>query len=65
MWLSSIKVVLKKNENFKICVDFKNLNATTKKDPYPLSFIDEILNIVVGHDSYSFLDRYFGCHKYL
>jgi hypothetical protein len=49
-------VVPKKNGKFKICVDFRKLNATTKKDSYPLPFIDEVLNIVVGHDVYSFLN---------
>ncbi len=47
-WLSPIVVVPKKNNKLKICIDFKKLNATTKKDPYPLPFIDEVLNIVVG-----------------
>ncbi len=41
-WLSPIVVVLKKNGKFKICINFKKLNATIKKDPYPLSFIDEV-----------------------
>jgi hypothetical protein len=63
MWLSPIVAILKKNGKFRICVDFKNLNATTKKDPYPLSCINEVLNIVVGHDAYSFLDGYFGYHQ--
>jgi hypothetical protein len=40
------------------CVEFKKLNATTKIDPYPLSFNDKVLNIVIGHDVYSFLDGY-------
>jgi hypothetical protein len=35
-WLSPIVVVLKKNGNLRICVDFKKLNKATKKDPYPL-----------------------------
>jgi putative transposase len=38
-------VVSKKNGKFKICVNFRKLNATTMKDPYPLPFIDEYLNI--------------------
>jgi hypothetical protein len=63
MWLSPIVVVLNKNGKFGICVDFKNLSATTKKDPYPLFFINEVLNIVVGHDVYSFFDKYFGYHQ--
>lgn len=33
MWLSPIIVILKTNEKFKNCVDFKKLNTTTKKNP--------------------------------
>ncbi len=56
-------VVPKKNGKLEICVDFKKLNATTKKDPYPLPFIDKVLNILTWHDAYSFLDGYFGYHE--
>jgi hypothetical protein len=61
-WLSSIVVVPKKNGKFKICVDFKKLNATTKKYPYPFPFTNEILNIVARHHVYSFLDGYSRYH---
>jgi hypothetical protein len=46
--LSPIVVVLKKNGKLKICVDFRKLNATTKKDPFPLPFTYEVLNTMVG-----------------
>ncbi len=48
----------------KICIDSKKQNATTKKDPYPLPFIDEMLNTLVGYEAYSFLDGYLGYHKF-
>jgi hypothetical protein len=51
-------VVPKKNGKLKICVDFKKLNNTTKKYPYPLPFLDEVMNIVVGYEAHSFLDGY-------
>jgi hypothetical protein len=57
-WLSPILVVPKKNGKFKICIDFKKLNGAIKKDPYPLHFIDEMLNIITRYDTYSFLDGY-------
>jgi hypothetical protein len=57
-WLSPTVVVPKKNGKLKICIDFKKLNATIKKDPYPLPFIDEVLNIVARYEAYSFLDGY-------
>jgi hypothetical protein len=55
-WLSPIVVVPKKNGKLKIYIDFKKLNATTKKDPYPLPFTYEVLNTIVGYEAYSFLD---------
>jgi hypothetical protein len=62
-WLSTIVVVPKKNGKFKICVDFKKVNAVTKKDPFPLPFTHEVLNTVVGCETYSFLDGYFGYYQ--
>jgi nucleosome binding factor SPN SPT16 subunit len=47
-------VVPKKSGKLKIYVDFKKLNVVTKKYSYPLPFTNEVLNIVVGHDAYSF-----------
>jgi hypothetical protein len=44
-WLSPIVVVLKRNGKLKICVDFEKLNATIKKDPYLLPFIDEVITL--------------------
>jgi hypothetical protein len=38
----------KKNGKLKICIDFRKLNVATKKDPYPLPFIDEVLNTIQG-----------------
>ncbi len=62
-WLSPIVRVPKKNGKLRMCIDFKKLNATTKKDPYPLPFMDEVLNIVVGNEAYSFLEGYSGYHQ--
>jgi hypothetical protein len=41
-------------------VDFRKLNIVTKKDPYLLSFIDEVINIMAKHEVYTFLDGFFG-----
>ncbi len=51
-WLSPIMVVLKKNGKFRICVDFRKLNRATKKDPYPLPFSNEVLDIVARYEAY-------------
>ncbi len=52
MWLSPIIIVLKKN------VDFSKLNDTTKKNSHLLPFMDEVLNIVASHETYSCFDDF-------
>ncbi len=63
IWLSPIIVVLKKNGKLRIYIDFRKLNVATKKDPYPLPFIDEMLNIKASCETYYFLDGYSRYHQ--
>jgi hypothetical protein len=57
-WLFPIVVILKKNGKLRMYVNFKKLNVATKKDLYPLPFTDEVINTVVGHEVYTFLDKF-------
>ena len=58
-WVSPIVISLKKDgTEIQICVDFRSLNAVTIKDPFPIPFIDNILEEVAGHEMYSFIDRF-------
>ena len=59
-WVSPVVVTPKKDGRWRICVDFKPLNAATKKDPYPLPFIDQILDSIAGHERYSVCDGFSG-----
>ncbi len=61
-WLSPIVVMLMNNGKLKICVDFRKFNKATKKNPYPLPFSNEVLNIVVGYEAYSFINGYSRYH---
>ncbi|RVX18356.1 Retrovirus-related Pol polyprotein from transposon 17.6 [Vitis vinifera] len=45
---------------WRVCIDFRKLNAVTKKDHFPLPFLDQVLERVAGHDYYCFLDGYSG-----
>ena len=47
-WTSPVVLVKKKNGNVRFCVDYRRVNAVTKKDAYPLPRIDEMLNILKG-----------------
>jgi putative transposase len=62
-WLSPIVVGPKKNGKLGICINFKKLNAATKKDPYPLSFTHEMLNTIAWYEAYSFLNGYLRYHQ--
>ena len=45
---------------WRVCIDYRRLNEVTRKDHFPLPFIDQLLERVSGHPFYCFLDRYFG-----
>jgi hypothetical protein len=61
--ISPIIVVPKKNNKLKIYVDFWGFNVITKNNSYLLLFIEEVLDKVVGHEVYSFLDEFFNYHQ--
>ncbi len=56
-------MVSKKNGKLQICMDFRKLNNDKKNEPYFLPFTDEVLDMVLGHDVYSFLDGFSGYHQ--
>jgi hypothetical protein len=43
---------------WRVCIDYCKLNATTRKDHFPLPFIDQMVEHLAGHDYYCFLDGY-------
>ena len=43
---------------WKVCIDYRKLNAITRNDHFPLPFIDQVLERVSGHPYYCFLDGY-------
>ncbi|MCO5584637.1 hypothetical protein L7F22_038568 [Adiantum nelumboides] len=57
-WVSPVVVTPKKNGKWRVCVDYKPLNAATKRDHFPLPFQDEILNEVAGYERYTVFDGY-------
>ncbi|MCO5585807.1 hypothetical protein L7F22_039740 [Adiantum nelumboides] len=62
-WVSPIVVTPKKNGKWRVCVDYKPLNAETKRDHFPLPFQDEILNEVAAHERYTVCDGYSGYYQ--
>ncbi|KAM2682251.1 hypothetical protein EV2_013845 [Malus domestica] len=48
---------------WRVCIDYRKLNATTRKDHFPLPFLDQKLERLVGHSFYFFLDGYSGYNQ--
>lgn len=48
---------------WRVCIDYRKLNSVTRKDHFPLPFMDQILERVAGHNFYCFLDGYSGYYQ--
>ncbi|XP_072064412.1 uncharacterized protein [Arachis hypogaea] len=46
-----------------MCIDYRKFNTATQKNHFPLSFIDQMLERLVGHAFCCFLDGYFGYNQ--
>ena len=55
-WCNAVVLVRKKDSSLHFCIDFRRLNALTKKDSHPLPRICEMLDSLVGSTYYSTFD---------
>eukprot|EP00253_Pinus_taeda_P018502 PITA_18502 len=62
-WVSPLVLVPKKNEKWRICVDYREINKATKKDHFPLPFIDQVLDGLARKKFFSFLDGFNGYNQ--
>ena len=62
-WSSPIVLVLKKNGKWRLCSDYRKLNAMTVPDSYSLPNIDEIFDSLGGATIFSTLDLFSGYHQ--
>ena len=61
-WLANPILVKKKNGEWRMCVDYTDLNKHCPKDPFPLPRIDQVVDSTAGCALLSFLDCYSGYH---
>ncbi|RVX13140.1 Retrovirus-related Pol polyprotein from transposon 17.6 [Vitis vinifera] len=54
------EIATRLTSGWRVCIDYRKLNVVTRKDHFPLPFIDQVLERVSGHPFYCFLDGYSG-----
>ncbi|GJZ51646.1 putative reverse transcriptase domain-containing protein [Tanacetum coccineum] len=50
---------------WRVCIDYHKLNDVTRKDHFPLPFIDQMLERLCGNEYYCFLDGFSGFFQIL
>ncbi|GJX85570.1 reverse transcriptase domain-containing protein [Tanacetum coccineum] len=45
---------------WRVCIDYRKLNKATRKDHFPLPFMDHMLERLAGNEYYCFLDGFSG-----
>ncbi|KAK0583290.1 hypothetical protein LWI29_035505 [Acer saccharum] len=62
-WVANVVLVKKKNNQWRMCVDFTDLNKACPKDSFPLPRIDQLVDATAGHETLSFMDAYSGYNQ--
>jgi hypothetical protein len=62
-WLANPVLVRKKNNKWRMCVDYIDLNKHCPKDPFGLPRIDEVVDSTASYELLSFLDCYSSYHQ--
>ena len=55
-WCNAIVLLRKKDGTLRFCIDFRKLNARTKKDSFPLPRMQETMESMVGAQFFSSMD---------
>nr|KYP48096.1 Transposon Ty3-G Gag-Pol polyprotein [Cajanus cajan] len=62
-WISNVVPVIKKNGKLRVCIDFRDLNAATPKDEYPMPIAETMIDAIAGNEIMSLLDGYSGYNQ--
>ncbi|GJY03680.1 putative nucleotidyltransferase, ribonuclease H [Tanacetum coccineum] len=62
-WGAPVLFVKKKDESFRMCIDYRELNKLTVKNRYPLPKIDDLFDQLQGSSVYSKMNLRSGYHQ--
>src|SRR3954465_6533870 len=62
-WLANPVLVLKKNKQWRMCIDYTSLNKAYPKDPFALPRIHQVFESMAGYDLLSLVDYYSGYNQ--
>ena len=62
-WLANVVLVKKANGNWRMCVDFTDLNKACPKDSFSLPRIDQLVDSTAGHKLLTFMDAFSGYNQ--
>jgi hypothetical protein len=63
VWLANPMLVPKKTGQWRMCIDYTDLNCHCLKDPFPLRRIVQVVDSTAGSTLLCFLDCYSGYHQ--
>ncbi len=59
-WLSPAVIVEKPGGGLRLCINYRRLNSFTRREPYPLPLVDDVLSSMAGMNYFSSLDLISG-----
>jgi hypothetical protein len=62
-WILSVVPVHKEDGQWRVCMDFRDLNRATPKDEYPMPVAETLINVAAGHKILSFMDDNAGYNQ--